>query len=294
MIVGNDISDFQGQLDWPTVKNNVNFIGMKATEGTGYIDTWFGYNREQARNLHIPRLFYAFGRPDLGNSPQTEADFFCRVIDGDPIQVGEVIALDFEVNYHDPVGWCLEWVKRVSEHFNGLKPLIYLNQSLASSYDWQPVIDFGCGLWLASYTYDPNDNTGNTGKWPFMAIQQWTDKQQVPGIQGNVDGDVFFGSEGQFMEYGYKLPVPIPQPTPVPPTPAPVPPPSVGSSSVSPSESPSASASASASQSSSASASPSDSAPDEPLPPEPPVPPSNPFQAFLKALGELLRSIFHF
>jgi hypothetical protein len=41
-------------------------------------------------------------------------------------------------------------------------------------------------------------------------MQQWTNKQQVPGIQGNVDGNVFFGDVTAFKKYGYKAPVPTP------------------------------------------------------------------------------------
>jgi GH25 family lysozyme M1 (1,4-beta-N-acetylmuramidase) len=56
---------------------------------------------------------------------------------------------------------------------------------------------------IASYTGDPNNNTANIGQWPFAAMQQWTDAQNVPGISGNVDGDVFFGDSNAFQQYGY-------------------------------------------------------------------------------------------
>lgn len=219
-IVGQDISSAQGQINWPTFKNNSNFVIMKASEGVGFIDKWFGYNRQQSRLLGLPRGFYHFARPDLGNSATEEAQWFCNLIDGDPIHDGEVLCLDMEVQFGNAVEWCKEWLDFVSSHFKGVKPLIYMNESTASSLDWSSVVNEGYGLWLASYTYNPNTNTGNTGKWPSMAIQQWTDKQSVPGISGNVDGDVFFGSTTQFMEYGYKTPVVTP-PVTVPVTPEP-------------------------------------------------------------------------
>lgn len=219
MITGNDISEFQGNIDWPVYKNNSNFVMMKAGEGSSYIDGEFGNNRTQARNVQLPRGFYHFARPDLGNTPEQEAQFFCNLIDGDPIQEGEVLALDYEeMSYSAPVSWCKGWLDFVSQHFNGIKPLLYLNQSLVKSYDWQSVIDAGYGLWLADYTYDPNKNSGETGQWPFMAMQQWTDQQQVPGIPDNVDGDCFFGTEDEFKAYGYKKVQPVPpqaEPAPV-------------------------------------------------------------------------------
>ena len=111
------------------------------------------------------------------------------------------------------VEWCKQWLDTVSSKLNGIKPLIYLNQSLTGGNNWKPVVDAGYGLWLASYTYDPTKNTGDTGAWPFMAMQQWTDKQTVPGISGVVDGDVFFGDATAFKAYGYhKAVTPTPPP----------------------------------------------------------------------------------
>lgn len=224
MIVGNDISNYQGTIDWPTYKNNTNFVIIKASEGTSYIDTWFGGYRQQARNLGIPCGFYHFCRPDLGNSPQSEAQFFVNLMNGDPLREGEVLALDFEVNFVDAVNWCKQWLDYVTDKLK-TKPFIYLNQSQTKGFNWKPVVDAGYGLWLASYQAD---GVGETGAWPFMAMQQTSSSQQVPGIQGNVDRDVFFGDIIAFKKYGYhaSIPTPPPQPPtpPAPPEPPPTPP----------------------------------------------------------------------
>lgn len=216
MIVGNDISNFQGEVDFSTYWKNTNFVFAKASEGVGYIDTWYGNNRTQARANNLPFGSYHFARPDTGNSPEAEAKYFCDLIDGDPIREGEVLALDYEVIYPDAVTWCKTWLDYVSNHFNGIKPLIYMDQSRVTGFDWFPVVNAGYGLWIAGYTYDPNNNNVQTGAWPSAAMQQWTDRQRVPGISGNVDGDVFFGDVTQFKEYGFKAAEP-PQPTPMPP-----------------------------------------------------------------------------
>ncbi len=207
-IVGNDVSEFQGQINWPEYKNNTNFVIIRSSQGVGYIDKEFGNNRQQARDQKIPRGFYHFANPDLGNTPHAEAEFFINLIDGDPILEGEVLALDFEVNFDDAVNWCKDWLDIISAHFNGIKPLIYLNQDLAQKYDWTSVIDAGYALWIAAYTGSPENNAFQGGKWQTAALQQWTDGQSVPGINGNVDGDVFFGTVGQFEAYGYKSATP--------------------------------------------------------------------------------------
>lgn len=201
--LGNDISRWQGDVNYDVFKDNSQFVIIKSTEGNGFTDPKFSRNQSEARRVGIPLGYYHFARPDLKNSGKTEADYFLKVV-GSPVE-GEVYVLDYEPasNPGDVVAWCKEFLDRVFEMI-GVKPLIYLNQSQVRSFDWQPVIDAGYGLWIAAYTYDPNKNDVEIGKWPFAAIQQWTNKQQVPGVSGNVDGNVFFGDIQTFKKYGYK------------------------------------------------------------------------------------------
>lgn len=229
MLVGNDISNAQGAIDWATYSKNTHFVIMKATEGIGYIDSWFGNNRIQARNYNLLLGYYHFARPDLGNTAINEADYFLKVLSGDPIRIGEIVVLDFEVSYAgDVVGWCKAWLNHVSSQLNGIKPLIYLNQSLIKSYDWSSVVNAGYGLWVADYTYDPNMFDATISPWGTAALQQWTDKQEVPGISGDVDGDCFFGNGEAFKKYGYQLPITPPVIPSVPVVPSPAPPSSIG------------------------------------------------------------------
>ncbi len=222
MIVGNDISHYNGQVDFSVYKNNSNFLIAKASDGAYDIDSMYGYNRQQARLAGLPFGSYHFAE---GADVNAEAQRFCSVIDGDPIREGEILCLDYEIALKDPVSWCKIWLDVVSGHFGGIKPFIYLNQALVKAYDWSPIIDAGYPLWLASYTGSPLDNSGDKGKWPAMVFQQWTSTQHVPGIgdgkTANVDGDVFLGDTNMFKNWGYKKPQPIPTTPPVvaPPTP---------------------------------------------------------------------------
>lgn len=204
MIVGNDISEYQGNVDWNVYKNNTNFVIIRATIGTSRVDNKFVRNRDFARSLNIPLGFYHYSYPQY-NSPESEADYFCSQLSD--IKVGEIMALDFEENWSgDHVAFCKKFLDRVSARLNGYKPLIYLNQSQMAK-DWKPVIDGNYGLWIAAYTYDPKKNTFNKGQWPFAVMQQWSSQQIVPGIAGNVDGNVFFGDVATFKKYGYQIAV---------------------------------------------------------------------------------------
>lgn len=212
MIVGNDVSRHQGDIDFGKYKDNTHFLIAKCTEGVGYLDPKFIRNRDHCRSLGIPFGTYHFARPDLGNTPEAEADYY--VSKADPRQ-GELLVLDYEPDWNgDAVGWCHNFLRRVFEKTE-TKPLIYLNQSQTKKFNWTPVVNDGYGLWIAAYTYDPNNNNFESGEWEFAAMQQWTNRQQVPGISGGVDGNVFFGTIEQLKKYGYKGSTgPTPGPTP--------------------------------------------------------------------------------
>ena len=217
MLVGNDVSEFQGDINWDEYKSNTHFVILRSTFGNGYFDKQFAHNRDEARKAQLPLGFYHYCYPQY-NKPEDEAAWFCKALYD--LKEGEVLFLDFEENYNgDIVAWCKAFLDYVSVHFNGIKPLMYLNQS-HMGLNWQPVVDAGYGLWLASYQAD---GEGNTGKWPFMAFQQTSSSQQVPGIVGNVDRDVFFGNVVALKAYGYKALQPTPTPVPPAPTPKPTP-----------------------------------------------------------------------
>jgi GH25 family lysozyme M1 (1,4-beta-N-acetylmuramidase) len=205
-ILGNDIANFQGDVDYSTYKNNSNFIIFKATEGTGFKDPKFSRNQSEARNVGLALGYYHFARPDLNADANKEADFFLQTLG--EIKDGEVLVLDYEPNWHgDAVSWCKAWLDHVTEKTH-CKPLIYLNQNQLNTINWKPISDAGYGLWVAAYTGSPTNNNFVTGSWKFAAMQQWTSSQKVPGINGNVDGDVFFGDINTFKKYGYKKPAP--------------------------------------------------------------------------------------
>lgn len=208
-IVGNDISEWQGQVDWNTYKNNTNFVIIRATIGTSRVDKQFVKNRDSARAANLPLGFYHYSYPQF-NTPEAEADY-CVAQLAD-IKSGEIIVLDFEEAWGgDHVDFCKRFLDRVSSKLNGYKPLIYLNQAQLKAKDWKPVAAAGYGLWVAAYTYDPNNNTFFSGPWAVVAMQQWTSSQKIPGISGNVDGNVFFGDAETFRKYGYRgTPPPVP------------------------------------------------------------------------------------
>lgn len=209
MIVGNDISKFQGDVNFDTYKNNSNFLIVKATEGVGYIDPKLVRNQSEARRVGLPLGYYSFARPDLGNPPEAEAQFFLDRVG--TLREGEVLCLDYEVSkIQTQVDWCKKWLDYVFQK-TGVRPLIYMSESYVNGLNWQAVVDGGYGLWIAKYAIPSSpDASFNKGKWPVVAMYQWSSSQQVPGISGNVDANVFYGDVVTFKKYGYKPVAPQP------------------------------------------------------------------------------------
>lgn len=207
MIRGIDISHHQGTVDFRKVKAaGYNFVIVKATEGTGFVDPNFRAYRAQAHAVGLIVGLYHF----VGSSSSkrifdatAEADFFAKTVG--PLQTGEFAAEDFEpYGYSNLRGvdlgaWSRTWLDRVRAKL-GVKPLIYLDRNNRSRYDWSRVIAGDYGLWLAVY----DDSTSQPGgsPWPAAAMKQYSASASVPGISGHVDVDAFYGTTDQLLAYG--------------------------------------------------------------------------------------------
>jgi GH25 family lysozyme M1 (1,4-beta-N-acetylmuramidase) len=194
MIHGVDVSHYQGKVDFHALKDNADFVIIKSTYGNGYIDPSFTVNRDGARAVGLSIGFYHYAYPQF-NQPQDEATWFTKNVSCQP---GEIICLDFEESYPDPVHWCRTFLDKVSSNM-GFKPLIYLNLSLIRSFDWTPVVNAGYGLWIAHY--DGSTDQLDTVPWEVVAMKQYSDKGNVAGMNP-VDLDMFYGDVTAFKKYG--------------------------------------------------------------------------------------------
>lgn len=210
---GADISDFQGQPDFNRLKEELDFVLTKATEGVGFTAHTLPRNKSEMRRVGLQHGFYHFAR---GGDPIAEANYFVDQI-GD-YHKGELLMLDWEIDHSNPAQWCLQWLQHV-EARTGTKPLIYMNSSTVHSFNWSPVVSNNNGLMIASF--GPNDgsphNAPNSGQWPFWVIWQYTDRGVLNGIAGNVDLDIFNGDAAALARYGGsagEIGVPPPSPGP--------------------------------------------------------------------------------
>ena len=175
---GIDISKWQSGIDLSAVK--ADFVIVKATEGIGYVDKSCDGFFQKALSLGKKLGFYHFARPTVNNDPIREADFFyenCKGYFGKAIPI-----LDWESENKHNVAYAKKWLDRVYER-SGVKPVIYMSESVANAYDWSSVANADYGLWVAKYrdnNPDYNYNMANAGSrprvkwWKFYCMWQWT------------------------------------------------------------------------------------------------------------------------
>lgn len=214
---GIDISKWQSGIDLSAV--NADFVIVKATEGIGYVDKSCDGFFQKALSLGKKLGFYHFARPT--NDPVREADFFynnCRGYFGKGIPI-----LDWESGNTSNVAWAKRWLDRVYQ-LSGVKPVIYMSESVVNANNWSAVAAADYGLWVAKYrdnNPDYNYNMANAGSrpkvkwWKFYCMWQWTSTGRLNGYGGYLDCDVFYGDQSTWDAYaGKSTSVTKPQPKP--------------------------------------------------------------------------------
>lgn len=202
---GIDISMWQNGIDLSAVK--ADFVIVKATEGIGYVDKTCDKFFQKALSLGKKIGFYHFARPTKNNDPVREADFFyenCKGYFGKAIPI-----LDWEAENKQNVAYAKAWIDRVYQR-SGVKPVIYMSESVVNAYDWSSVANADYGLWVAKYrdnATDYNYNMANAGShpkvkwWKFYCMWQWTSTGRLDGYGYNLDCNVFYGDWATWDKY---------------------------------------------------------------------------------------------
>ncbi len=203
-----DVSHWEGRIQWDKVMAGTTppaGVICKATEGTGWVDDTFEWNRSFLKDLGIPSGSYHFYRFEY--DPLKQAEHFLRVIERNN-GYGELYpVLDIEWgDYKDrknkwvrsPRGKSLTdalqvWLDKV-ELETGAVPMIYTSQSYVSKYmcDW-----FGANtlknpsrypLWVAWYPYSPDDfnSPAKIPKgWTIEHLWQYAEDGIIDGIRND-------------------------------------------------------------------------------------------------------------
>ena len=192
---GIDISHYQGKIDWKRLSQNrtgdypLHFIFMKATEGGDLADDMYRQNFDSAGKYGFVRGAYHFFVPRT--DARKQAEFFIRtsgLSEGDLPPVLDVETTG-KKSASELKAAVKTWLDCVEKHY-GVTPILYtsykfklryLNDSIFRKYPY----------WIAHYYVD---SVRYKGRWHFW---QHTDVGSVPGIEEDVDLNVFNGTRMQ-------------------------------------------------------------------------------------------------
>ncbi|MFN8473980.1 MAG: GH25 family lysozyme [Anaerolineae bacterium] len=196
--MGIDVSIWQREVDWPTVKAaGIEFAFAKASEGTDFTDPTFAANWPAMEAAGLLRGAYHYYQPD--EDPEAQARHFADVVGGlDPGDLPPVLDVEEKPTVTRDV--LLDGVQRclvAIEQAFGSRPLVYTSPGFWGSYmrddngappDWTGSYH----LWLANYTDDPSPLLPRG--WSRWLFWQHTGSGEVDGVKTAVDRNWFDGS----------------------------------------------------------------------------------------------------
>lgn len=197
-LAGIDVSKWQGEIDWTTVAgSDTQFAFVRVSDGLGYIDEWFEYNWEQARDNGIYTGVYQFFRP--AQDPVEQAMLLVDKMGPLPPD-GLVPVIDVEdaggLSPAQVTDAIHAWIDVIESEL-GVTPIVY-----SGKYFWQDNVqtaDFAdYPLWIAQYGPVCPDLPS---QWEDWAFHQTSASGSVPGVAGDVDTNVFNGDLASLMGY---------------------------------------------------------------------------------------------
>jgi lysozyme len=199
-IHGIDVSRFQGDIDWNAVASSgVKFAWIKATEGGDRVDARFQANWTGAKAAGVPRGAYHFVywcRPPLEeinwfeqNAP-VEDDALPPVLDVEATPTSKTCHR--HLTQQGAIADMRVMLQEMERHY-GKRPIIYTTVDF-----YEAILSDGAfsdyPIWVRSTKHHPAVKYGSRA-WAFW---QYQSDGQTRGISGNVDRDVFYGTQEQW------------------------------------------------------------------------------------------------
>lgn len=211
---GVDVSHYQADvapIDFGAVLDSgVSFVGVKATQGAGYVDPKFGVHRIGVRSQPFTFVtYYHFAGP---GDPVRQAERFMDVVGS--LRPNERLCCDLEDDKIGKLAVDLAWVDTFYSTLLGgacsdRKPLIYTSRRVWLQMS-NPAWDLAGEIDLWSPRYGPDEPElplpwKTLGKpWSFW---QFSEEELVPGIHGKCDASRFNGDVAALMAYAALSPV---------------------------------------------------------------------------------------
>ncbi|MFB9770083.1 LysM peptidoglycan-binding domain-containing protein [Lactiplantibacillus modestisalitolerans] len=204
---GFDVASYQAGMNVGKVTGD--FVLVKATEGIDYTNPEFNGHVKQTLSAGKKLGVYHFIRND--SDIKQQADYFLTVVK--PYIGKAMLVLDFEnttgstIQNQTGVGLAKQWLDYVYQQ-TGVRSVLYTGVSCENSLDWSSVVKANYGLWIAQYNnynvvngYQPRDLYGSLKNWKTAVMFQYTSTGRLPGWNGNLDFDVFYGDKSAWDKY---------------------------------------------------------------------------------------------
>ena len=204
MKLGIDVSQYNGNIDWTSVKYSgmVDFafvrLGFRGYAPTGKMVT----DTKFVSNNGINTGVYFFSQATSYEEGQAEANYVREILALNPVVSSNLklpIALDVEysiepshngradnISTSSRTAAIRGFVETIEKY--GFSSVIYINKDfLYNKVDMKQIGN--CDIWLAHWTYDYNDKSDYAGAYKYW---QYSNKGSVSGIIGSVDLDILY------------------------------------------------------------------------------------------------------
>jgi GH25 family lysozyme M1 (1,4-beta-N-acetylmuramidase) len=197
-VQGLDVSQWQGNFNWPAWKGKIGFGLAKAAEGDEETDPQFGRNWAGMLDLdrRFPRFAYLFFH--AAQAPDAQAVHLVTTVKEHGLLPGDNFVLDFEATGKDGLNDGIapaiaarrarECLLRINELAPGHRVLPYMDPSFARAGHSDGMAAWY--LWLADYGVS---EPAAPPPWDRATFWQWTDSP--------VDGDRFMGTHDQLLAF---------------------------------------------------------------------------------------------
>lgn len=189
MIKGIDVSSYQGRIDWTKVKPHIDFAILRCGFGNNIRtqdDTEFERNAEMCERLGIPYGTYLFSYATNLDDAKSEVEHTLRLIKEKKLEYPVFLDVETKRQMALPKARLTEIVKYYCEEMEkaGYYVGIYASLDRLKSNLDSPELD-AFDKWVAEWN-DRFTYNKPAGMW------QNTSREDMPGINGRVDGDVAF------------------------------------------------------------------------------------------------------
>ena len=183
---GIDVSHYQGKIDWKQVARSeeVYYVYVKATEGSGLVDNTFRTNLQGARAAGLRVGIYHFFSPTAPIEQQfNNLKSNVQLSDMDLIPIIDVEHRG-KASHADFCARLRKFLVMVERHY-GVQPIIYTGQNFYNKYLSGVFSNYR--YMIAKYDADIPNLIDDA---PFL-MWQYSATGRIPGIRGNVDRSCF-------------------------------------------------------------------------------------------------------